>query len=266
MDFEREGIAGVEGDLLNTCDPGAADGAQCGGGGETGPECSDRRGVEASQVARLRGHREALEGDHESLDVGNGVRGGIEWTAGALFVLEVALDAHRAEEEPAEVEGRRGGLQRVLKGAGARGTADGGRGAAPAQRGRASGGVTGGEADAGVVGIGEQVHDAGAAFVDVGLEGVAGGVAVEAGLVAAVGAGVVEAGVGEAEDGWDGGEALGLCRGEGRQEGQRREEGGDAGAHASAVVAGIDWRARARRGGGGPGGGGRGIALIPARA
>ena len=168
------------------------------------PHRVERGRAQRRQVLQLSGRGKRREGVDEALELGDDVRRIPEWRAMASVILEVALDAHRAEHEPAQREC--GGVARDVIGEDARAPAarDEGACAPPAQGSGGAIGVACTHSDAGVLGVCQEVHQAPLSPVEVDLEGVAGGVPKDPCLVALVGGAVVEPGVGEGEDGGDG--------------------------------------------------------------
>jgi hypothetical protein len=164
------------------------------------------------------------------------------------LVLEVALDAHRAEEELADGDRGRVGRDAVGEGAQAPGPPDRRAAPVPPERHRASRGVARGERGALVLGVGEHVHHAPLPGVEVHLHGVPRRVAEEARLVALVGGGVVDPGLREGQHRRDraagarrlrrAGPVVGLRRGRGRRDLREEDEGERAHRGGAAAVAG----------------------------
>ena len=80
--------------------------------------------MEQRELSRLLAAVERTERREEPVDLADGERAVRERGALSSGVLQIALDAHRAEEEPADGDARRIGDERVLEHARASGAAD----------------------------------------------------------------------------------------------------------------------------------------------
>src|SRR6185436_12015591 len=82
-------------------------------------------------------------------------------------ITEVALDAHRAEEDPADHYLRRAGNELVLDGAPVPRLGDYRVGSSPLETDRLAGAIAEGEPDALVHGVGEEIDDAAASCIEI---------------------------------------------------------------------------------------------------
>src|SRR4051812_10105468 len=111
----------------------------------------------------------------------------------ALRVLEVALDAHGAQQEPANINVGVVRDERMLERAGVSVPRDRGSSPAPVQVGGLSTRRPRGEAETLVLGVSPEVHDALGARVEIDLQRVARGIPEDSGLVSLICDAVVEA-------------------------------------------------------------------------
>src|SRR5688572_20441403 len=159
---------------------------------------------------------------NERIELGAGERCRVERTQVPPFVLEIALHAHRSEQEPAEVDAPKVAREAELEGACAIGRRWSRFNGAPRRRGGASRAVAHRESNALVRCVGKQRDDASLGSFDVDLNGVARAIAVEACAIALVRRRVVHSGFGEVEHR---GRALRLARRRpGDQLGKERQE------------------------------------------
>ena len=170
------------------------------------------RGAEQRQLATALGALEALQVVDELEQLGLWKRRRVERQGVAALILEVALHAHRAEQEQPDGEWGRGpassapprAFQAVGHGAGPARRGDSGADRRPGERGGPARRVARREAHALVGGVRPEVHNAPGAAVQRDLEGVAVRVAIQTRRVALIRGGIVEPRLGEGEIGRDG--------------------------------------------------------------
>src|SRR4051812_6273768 len=135
---------------------------------------------------------------HQERLLGHAIRSA-EWFLVGLGVNEVSLHSHRAQHEPAQLDGRERSGQAELYAPGRIGLFNLSPSRAPEEAGGPPAGVPGVESYALVGSVGPDQHRARGLRLEIDLDGVVPGVAVEPGLVTSVSRGVVELGIGKCE-------------------------------------------------------------------
>ena len=197
-ELDPEEVAPVEGGSL---DPDGLDGVswrQLDGRHETAPELLQAPGVEQLEVAPLLVRREPGHVGHQERLLRHPIGTSERFLVG-LGVNEVPLHPHRAQHEPAQLDGRHRSGQAKLDAPGGVGISDLCPSGAPEEAGGPPLRVPSVEAYAFVGGIGPDQHRARGLRLEVDLNGIVPGVAVEPRLVALIGGGVVQLGIGKCE-------------------------------------------------------------------
>ena len=186
--FQLHGVAAVQRRLRDLRRPLRRSGPDRGHGPGAPLERRDVGRVQKRQLPPPSVWVKLAECAEEPVELGDPVRRAGEGCGLPLLVLKVSLDAHGAEEEPAEVNHSRIGSEGLVEGAGAafRASGDGGLSAVPPKWCNASGIGARGKSQTFVFGVGPEVHDPGGALINVDLDRVSGCVFVEAGLISLV--------------------------------------------------------------------------------
>ena len=199
-ELQREAVAAVEGAPLHPHQPSAFRPGRRNGRLEPPAHLVHAGRIQQGQMPPPLLRRQPRETRHQQRLLRHPERLRREGKEMPLGILEVALDPHGAEHEPAQLHPRDIEREPELEAPCATGPGDGGRVVAPGGAHRPAARVTRGEPHALVRGVGPDQHGAAALRLQIDLDRVALRVPVEAGLIALVGRWVVESRLREGED------------------------------------------------------------------